>query len=136
MLVVGQREGFLLRVHYAWRIYASRVNVVGADTLIEWLQRFADQYGAEMEIEGKRGHFFLTTSGATPEKIQFEVGPKRHVWVTVSKFVQKDPETKENISSLVMAIDLEKYNTTLDELWVRREDILDEFVPAAARALG
>lgn len=33
-------------------------------------------------------------------------------------------------SALVVAIDIPKYRAVIDELGVRREDILDRFVPA------
>jgi hypothetical protein len=127
MLVAAQRDGFHLYVHQAWRIYSSRVSVRGAKTPVDWLSRFADVYGAEIEIEGRKGHFFLFATGLVPNSfnISFDGKPRE---MTVSRFAQKDPVTGAEQSALIVAIDLAKYGNLLDNLRVKREDMLEEFV--------
>jgi hypothetical protein len=58
IVVAAQRDGFRLVVHQAWRIYPSVVKLDGVGTPIDWLRKFADVYGSEIEVEGKKGHFF------------------------------------------------------------------------------
>jgi hypothetical protein len=130
MLVAGQRDGFCLHVHQAWRIYPSRVNVEGVKTPADWLSRFADAYGAEIQVEGKKGHFFLFAAGHIPDTVHLPfIGGKPQV-VTISRFAQNDPKTGAEQSALIVAIDLMKYTKILDALRVKREDMLDEFVGA------
>jgi hypothetical protein len=128
MLVAAQREGFRLHVHQAWRIYSSRVDVKGVKTPVDWLSRFADAYGAEIEVEGKKGHFFLFTTGYIPTEYKVPLGGGKPGLITISRFTQKDPVTGIDQSALVVAIDLVKYGKMLDALRVKREDILEEFV--------
>ena len=59
MLVAAKREGFKLHVHQAWRIYPPKVNIAEANTPVQLLQRFSDEYGAEIDINGRIGHFFV-----------------------------------------------------------------------------
>jgi hypothetical protein len=49
---------------------------------------------------------------------------------TISRFTQRDPITKQDISAFLVAIDIQKYLRTLKEYGVRRENILERFVPA------
>jgi hypothetical protein len=42
----------------------------------------------------------------------------------------KDPSSGKEKSDLIVAIDIERHRKTLDELEVRRENIIDRFVPA------
>jgi hypothetical protein len=126
MLVVAQREGFRLHVHQAWRIYSSRVDIAGAKKPVDWLSRFADAYGAEITVQGKKGHFFLFVSGPIPNSFNFNVANPQEI--TISRFAQRDPVTGAEQSALVVAIDVDKYRKMLDMLSVRRADMLDEFV--------
>jgi hypothetical protein len=128
MLVAGQRDGFRLDVHQAWRIYSSRVDVKGAKTLVDWLSRFADVYGAEIEVEGKKGHFFRFATGHIPNSFNIALPAGKSRNITISRFTQKDSVTGIEQSALVVAIDLERYRKMLDALHVKRTDMLDEFV--------
>jgi hypothetical protein len=126
MLVAAKREGFRLYVHQAWRIYPSRVDLRGLKTLVTWLSRFADAYGTEIEVEGKRGHFFRFATGFVPDSfnIVYDGKPRE---ITVSQFTQIGLDgTKQ--SALIVAIDLVKYGKMLEDLRVKREDMLEEFV--------
>jgi hypothetical protein len=131
VIVAAQREGFQLHVHQAWRVYPWIVKLDGAKTPIDWLHKFADHYGFEIEIEGKRGHFFLMAHGPVPDtmRIQQRVTRKPELQVTVSRFTNGDPVTGLVSSALIVAIDIQKYLSTIEEWGVRREDILDRFVP-------
>ena len=72
MLVAAKREGFKLHVHQAWRIYPSKVNMAGAGSPVNLLQRFSDVYGAEIEMNGKMGHFFLFSTTPAPATFKIE----------------------------------------------------------------
>jgi len=131
VVVAAQRRGLILDVHQAWRVYPQKVNLQGVKTPVDWLRKFADSYGAEIEVQGKRGHFFLIAEGPIPDSIMFRPpeSKKEHQFV-ISRFVQKDPSSGVEKSALIVAIDVDRYRETLDELGVRRENILDRFVPA------
>jgi hypothetical protein len=132
MLVAAKREGFKLDVHQAWRIYPSKMNIAGANTPVKLLQRFADTYGAEIDINGTIGHFFLFSSTPAPSAFKFNMGRAKERNIVVSQFNQNDSSGRPN-SALIVAIDLDKYKITLRTFGVRREDIIDEFakVPKA-----
>lgn len=128
MLVAAQRDGFLLHVHQAWRIYPFRIDVSGLATPIDWLKRFSDTYGAKIEIRGTKANFFLFLEGNLPSEWKWEAPPKRKIMV--SRFSSRDPFTNTEQAALIVGIDIFKYLAILDELGVRREDFLDSFVPA------
>ena len=125
MLVVGQRgDGLKLHVHMAWRLYPSHVNAQGAHNLVELLERFADEYGVDVVLDGSRGRFFLSTVQKVPASVDISL-PKsaKTKRVTITRFFQKrtvhGPDGRvmnEDISSLVMAIDLDRYRATLKSL--------------------
>ena len=75
VIVAAQREGFKLHVHQAWRVYPWVVKLDGIETPIDWLHKFADHYGFEIEVGGKKGHFFLTAEGPVPE---LDYNPTNH----------------------------------------------------------
>jgi hypothetical protein len=131
VIVAAQRRGLILDVHQAWRVYPQKVNLAGAKTPVDWLRKFADSYGAEIEVQGKRGHFFLIGEGPIPNSLSFRPpeSRKERLYV-ISRFTQKDPSSGIEKSALILAIDADKYRDTLDELGVRRENILDRFVSA------
>ena len=128
MLVAGQRDGFNLIVHQAWRIYPSRVSLAGTETPVDCLRRFADVYGAEIEVAGKRGSFFLFSDGPIPDRMRWTTQPKRDI--IISMFDQKDIKTGRRQASLIVGVDIFRYQAMLNEMFVKREDMIDEFVPA------
>jgi hypothetical protein len=125
MLVVGQRgRGRTLDVHIAWRLYPTYVNVNGAEDLLELLRRFADKYGVDIVLNGEKGRFFLTTFEKVPNKVEIQV-PKssRKRTALITRFFQQrtvhTPDGRvvnQDVSSLVMAIDLDRYRATLKNL--------------------
>jgi hypothetical protein len=134
MIVAAQRVGFRLDVHQAWRIYPSAVKLDGVHTPIDWLRKFADTYGFEIEVDGEKGHFFLLAQGPIPEKLSFQPpvskGRKIELKAQISRFTDRDPITNRDTAAFIVAIDVGKYLKTLKELGVRRDDILERFVPA------
>jgi hypothetical protein len=129
MLVAGQRDGLILNIHQAWRIYISRVDVAGAQQPIDWLQRFADRYGVPLNIRGITSTFFLFTEANVPTEVKWNTGPKPKT-IQVTRFDQWDGITRKAQAALVVGIDLDKYEATLKEMRVRREDMFNEYVPA------
>jgi hypothetical protein len=129
MLVAAQREGFKLHVHQAWRLYPSKVKMAGANTQVQLLQRFADVYGAEIEINRKKDHFFLFSATPAPNTLKIAVPRNKPQKIIISQFIQKDSEGRHN-SALIVAVDVNKYKMTLRAFDVSREDIIDEFAKA------
>ena len=127
MLVAAKREGFLLHIHQAWRIYPQIIDVSGLATPVDWLKRFADFYGAKIEIQGEKANFFMFLEGGIPSEMKWEVPPPKKL--LISRFSQQDPITHADQAALIVAIDIYKYLDTLDDLGVRRQDFLDGFVP-------
>jgi hypothetical protein len=133
VIVAAQRNGFNLDVHQAWRIYPQIVSLRGVETPIDWLHKFADHYGYEIEVGGRKGHFFLMAEGPIPNQmwIPQKVSKRNRLepQSTVSRFAQHNP-TGAQISALIVAIDIQKYWVTLEQMGVRERDFLDRFVPA------
>jgi hypothetical protein len=127
MLVAAQRKGTELDVNQAWRIYTSRVDVNGISKPIDWLKRFTDVYGAEIEVNGKRAKFFYYADIIRPLEAIAELGGKgKPRQVVISDFTSwKDGKA---VASLITAIDADKYRATLKALGVREQDILEPLV--------
>jgi hypothetical protein len=133
VIVVAERIGLALIVHQAWRVYPWKVNLSGVLTPVDWLRKFADYYGYEIDVGGKKGHFFLISDAPVPSTytIQHSVKPGgREQRTIVTCLVQQEPETNKETSAFIIAINIQKYRDTLEQLGVRREDILERFVPA------
>lgn len=125
MLVAAQREGLLLNVHQAWRLYPSVVKSPDGVQPVDLLRRFADAYGSDVEVEGKSGHFFLFAERPA-ERFRIKLVPRRgqrENIISVSQFMQFDHETRRARASLIVAIDLDRYRTTLTNMRVPRADI-------------
>lgn len=124
MLVAGQRNGTVLVVHQAWRIYDDMVNLTGINSLVEMLERFSDAFGAEFEFEGRSGHFILNTEvpkGQRDLKIEFKTDHMHKAWrgnqaenkITISHFTLENQQNREKSASLIVAIDLARYGSVL-----------------------
>jgi hypothetical protein len=92
-------------------------------------QRFADEYGAQIDINGRMGHFFLFSDTPAPRSFKLNTGGAKGRTIIISQFNQDDSRGHPN-SALIVAIDWDKYKMTLKALGVRREDIIDEFAKA------
>ena len=131
MIVGGHRDGFRLNVHQAWRIYPRRVNLAGATMPVEMLRRFADVYGAEIEIGSRKDHFFLFEE-RPPSDFKYEAPAGKRSEIMVAHFTQM--RSGIPFASMIIAVDLEKYRNTLAELGVKREFILDDLSAPRSKA--
>jgi hypothetical protein len=120
MLVAGQRNGSELFVHQAWRIYEGSILIEGITDLVDMLHRFADKFGAEIEFDGKKGHFFLTAdlpnNSLSGFKINFDSKKhrsKKPNKITVTYFNQNNQYGTSKQASLIVAIDLDRYRKLL-----------------------
>jgi hypothetical protein len=124
MLVGAIRDGTTLNVTQAWRIYTSRVDVNGAKRPLDWLRRFAETYGAEIEINGTKAKFFDYAQISKPLEKKVEVGGKgKPQQIIISDFTRW--ENGKEVASLITAIDSNKYRATLKALGVKQQDILE-----------
>jgi hypothetical protein len=127
MLVGALREGTTLTVSQAWRIYTSRVDVSGAKEPVDWLKSFAETYGAEIEINGRRAKFFVLEAIDKPLEKRVEIGGKgKPRQIIISDFTRW--ENGKEVASLITAIDTDKYRATLKALGVRQQDFLAPLV--------
>ena len=71
-----------------------KVSLEGVVTPVDYLRRFAEYYGAEIEIEGKKGHFFLLVDGpiSNTVKLQQRVNRGREESTMITRFSQRDSE--------------------------------------------
>ena len=129
MLVAAQRDGLVLNVHQAWRIYPSRVHIAGIKKPVDLLRAFAEVYGVDISVGNETGRFFLFLSGPAPNEVKWEQGPKKKTILT--RCARKNNLTGVEDSALVFAIDVTKYRNMLKEMHVRREYMIDDFVPAS-----
>jgi hypothetical protein len=120
MLVGGNRQenGLILYVHQAWRIYPSLVDITGAGSPVEMLQRFNRVFGADIDVNGVRGRFFTFLD--QPVTSTLPAGPPK---ISVSQFSQHDPATGAAQSALVVATNLDLYRATLKKMAVRSDQI-------------
>lgn len=125
MLVAGQRDGLVLHVHQAWRIYPSLLGIHKVATLVDLLRCFADKYGYDVEIDGRRGHFFLLLDKVAPTHVRVKLTQGKGRLITLSQFLQKDRRTGRQYSALVVAIDLAQYRAILRQMKVKLSDMVD-----------
>jgi hypothetical protein len=132
MLVVGLRTGTRFGVSQAWRVYKSRVDVTGAHDLVDWLRRFSEVYGADIEINGKKGKFFNYAAIAGGSimghvKVGGKGEPREVIIGDITRWIGNRP-----VASLINAIDSDKYMATLKSQAVAEDEIYDLSVPKAA----
>lgn len=125
MLVAAHRAGIILKVHQAWRIYPQLVKTENVKNLVDLLHRFADAYGSDVEIGEKRGHFFLLLDRLAPPQIIIQNPGGKPKTIRVYQFMQEDYSTGRQFSSLVMALDLEQYQMTLNKMNLKSSDLLN-----------
>ena len=121
-IVVGQRSGFKLVVHQAWRVFTSKIDVAGLEAPIDWLRRFSEYFGKPVDVGGQTGSFFLFLDQAIPNDIKLEQS-KHETYL--SRFAQYDPVTGKEASALVVSINSSRYMAMYKEMRVRREEMLD-----------
>ena len=57
LLVIGMREGSVINVAAAWRIYHLEVNLSNARSPMDYLQAFVEVYGLEFQVGDQYGKF-------------------------------------------------------------------------------
>lgn len=136
LLVAGLRNGTLLHVSQAWRIYDdSAINLSPNETLLDLLKKFAEVYGVVFTLSGRSGKFFLQSSvdGRSIEdsidiELKQETGKQKRFKIVVSDYKSRTAEGK-NLGSLVYAIDLIKYGTSLSSHGWETEKFEDLHAP-------
>jgi hypothetical protein len=120
MLVVGQRNGLVLYVHQAWRIYADVVDLNGIKDLVDMLRRFSDVFGVEIELGDQKGRFILLAdlpAGTTsleasmrvkPEYDRFSPRASRRTY-TMTMLTQSHPGGATQQAALAVGIDFTRY---------------------------
>jgi hypothetical protein len=126
MLVGASRAGLILKVEQAWRLYDSQIDMKNNKDLVELLRRFATKYGAEIEIDGQKGAFFLYSDKPAPNPIKFQFAHGGERKFNVCQFSQRDEITGQMRAALIVSVDLKLYLSVLDSLNVKPEDMLDE----------
>lgn len=123
-LVVGNREGTRLSINQSWRIYLSRVDVSGVEEPLDWLKRFTNTYGYEIEINGTKAKFFNFAEVSKPLQKKVEIGgkgkPRQVIISDNTRWING-----QAVASLITAIDSDKYRASLKDLGVRQEDIIE-----------
>lgn len=127
MLVGAQRkqDTRLLTVSLAWRIYPSEVDLSGTKNPLEWLQKFTDVYGAEIEVNGRRAKFFNYAEVKQPLLKKLEVGGKDKPREIMMTFFSMFDDRGQESATLISAIDSDKYLATLKALGVKESDVMD-----------
>jgi hypothetical protein len=119
---VGSRNGLVLQVGQAWRIYPAYVDIRGAGNLVELLKRFADVFGAPVEWEGKRGNFFLSVGSPLPSNFTYKMpNSKKGTNIGISQVTQL--RWGKPIAAFVVCVDLIKYNDLLTRMQISKDDI-------------
>lgn len=121
MLVAGERNGTLLTIHQAWRIYKDSICLEGNTDLVDMLRRFAEKFGSEIIFNGKKGHFFLTGDVPNNSPLKYEIvlidsehkPKKKRAEVVSTHFIQNRPSGSSQQAALIIAIDLIKYKRLL-----------------------
>jgi hypothetical protein len=134
MLAVASRDGLLLSVGQAWRIYPPLLDVSAAKNLVDMLRIFTMRYGAKVTRDGRVGSFFLTVDGPVPAETRYTIDGRRpgEKRTTISSIVQH--QEGRATAALVTAVDLNKYDDDLVKMAVTADQIADNLVDPPPRA--
>ena len=116
MLVAGERKGLILTIFQAWRVYPEDVNLIGADSPLEMLRRFALVFGTDVTVGKETGRFMLQSGirDGVPIPVHGFIAPiagKSRRQVNVTHFSWKTADGSKDI--LTVGIDLDKYRDAL-----------------------
>jgi hypothetical protein len=116
MLVAGERHGLTLTVIQAWRAYPEDVNLVGAHSPFEMLERFASAFGSKVTFGDQTGQFMLVNGirEGTRIPVHAEITPmpgKSRRQINVTHIAFKSNEATQDI--LTIGIDLDRYRDAL-----------------------
>jgi len=139
MLVAGTRRGLIFDAFQAWRIYPSIMPIPSAligdwstsssrnPDLVSLLNRFADEYGEEIDLDGRKGHFFLIADRATTRQATFPRARAGEMKVTnLTCFAEGGRDMQRDRVALLIAIDMVAYRGTLKKMAVDRKDFVDD----------
>jgi len=140
LLVTGIRNGTLMSVSNAWRLYddvfiANR----GTRTLLDSLENFANEYGMTISTGGQTGKLILQCrmQGRIEETVSVDLekpsGKLRQFNFVISHFISQAKDGPK-WGSLVYAIDLNKYKRTLVGHGWEAERLEDFQTPIEPRA--
>lgn len=123
MLVTGFRNGLFVHVQQAWRIY-SDLALKPSRTLVDLLRRFAEEFGIELDLNGvKKKFFFGPDFSAAEAKRQLILEAKGGF--NLAQYTKTKKSSGELLSSLVYAIDTDKYMRRLIAHGLREEKPTD-----------
>lgn len=121
LLVAGQREGLVMHVHQAWRLYPSLIEFSPSPDLVGMLRSFAEVYGGVVKVGDAKGKLIIDvalppgTRSIRAELPHAKPGQKPHLFLT-SFFNQKSEATQDLRASLVVSIDLTEYEKVLKKM--------------------
>ncbi len=136
LLVLGYREGTVLNVWDALRIYPAVVNVDGAVTLVDMVERFANHFGYSLTVSDRTSKFVLAArlpwnrnretvvlelrslqaASATVvlsrrNELQFHAAGRERFYL--SMLLKRSADEGVIELAFVMAIDIKEYRSTL-----------------------
>jgi hypothetical protein len=126
LLVVGQREGLVFRVHQAWKIFTDTLPTQPRGSLLDLFKRFANEFGLDFEFNGVKSKFLLEVEMPKGERLiqrlhilpitktdgrgrKIEVAPTEVTWSIFS--AESENELR---SCFVVAFNLDRYRKMLD----------------------
>jgi hypothetical protein len=117
MLVAGERRDLSLLVLQAWRIYPEDVDLAGAKSPLDMLERFASVYGHDVTVGNRHGRFIYLTDilPGTPVPVTGFIPaiPGKHTRQVNLTFFAQPSTDKGRRAALVVGIDLDKYRDAL-----------------------
>jgi hypothetical protein len=119
LLLLGRRDGVVLEVDQAWRIYPAHVDLRGVSTLVEMTRHFAERFGCRIKIGDQAGKFILWARipwrpGSDIHLIEGEM-PQSGKFLTSMSFRLNEGEGIAEIA-FAMSIDTESYGREVRKL--------------------
>ena len=127
LLVVAGRNGMVLDVHQAWRIFPSLMNTSSATSLVDVLKMFTSEYGAPITWEGRTASFFLTVQKPLPINFNYRVPtPASKTQIGITQVTQTTLSASGQLTAaLAVSINVTGYLATLERMRVSQSDIID-----------
>jgi len=126
LLVTGVRAGSILHIGQVFRVYPHDVDLSGCETLTDVLKEFANKFGVEVELNGRRGKFFMSVipqgSGSVNDHIKLPTSFKGLLVISGLHTVDE----KQSGVHLVFVINLTAYFQSVNAKHGWDEGILKE----------